>query len=147
LSSRLYPERPFLAVSAAIFRGGKVLLAERAKPPLQGVFTLPGGMVETGEKLAIAAAREVFEEVGLEADILAPLSPVEIIDRDLERRIRFHAVVIPFAARYRSGDLRGNDEVGMLTFVDPADVPRYKTTQGLFSIIKQAQMIIEAEGV
>ena len=58
-SSRLYPERPFLAASVAVLRNGKVLLAARANPPAAHVFSLPGGVVEPGETLAEAALREL----------------------------------------------------------------------------------------
>jgi 8-oxo-dGTP diphosphatase len=48
-SDRLYPSRPILAASVAVLREGRILLAARGKPPSEGLFSLPGGMVETGE--------------------------------------------------------------------------------------------------
>src|ERR1043166_10228932 len=62
---RTYPDRPFLAVSAAILHEGRVLVVRRARPPASGVFTLPGGVVEAGETLTEAVEREVREETGL----------------------------------------------------------------------------------
>ncbi|HEY2184255.1 MAG TPA: NUDIX domain-containing protein, partial [Xanthobacteraceae bacterium] len=41
-----------MAVSAAILRAGKFLIVRRARPPAQGLFSLPGGVVEVGERLA-----------------------------------------------------------------------------------------------
>src|SRR3954452_3512424 len=67
--SRLYPTRPFLAVSLAVFREGRVLLASRAAPPFDKVYTLPGGVVEAGETLTEAACRELLEETGIVAEI------------------------------------------------------------------------------
>ena len=64
--SRTYPTRPYLAVSAAIFRDGKVLIVRRARPPAHGLYTLPGGGVELGETLEDAVIREVREETALE---------------------------------------------------------------------------------
>jgi len=49
--TRSYPTRPYLAVSAAIFRDGRVLIVRRARPPAHGLYTLPGGGVELGETL------------------------------------------------------------------------------------------------
>ena len=65
-SSRIYPTRPYLAVSAAIFRDGRVLIVRRARPPAHGIYTLPGGGVELGETLEEAVIREVREETALE---------------------------------------------------------------------------------
>jgi len=63
---RIYPKRPYLAVSAAIFRDGKVLIVRRARKPALGVYTLPGGGVETGETLLAALERELREEGNIE---------------------------------------------------------------------------------
>ena len=56
---RAYPDRPYLAVSAAIIRDGRVLVARRARGPALGVWTLPGGVVEAGETLIEALVREI----------------------------------------------------------------------------------------
>ena len=61
-NGRTYPQRPILAVSAAIIRDGKVLVVRRARKPALGVYTLPGGGVEVGETLTQAVVREVREE-------------------------------------------------------------------------------------
>ena len=63
--SRRYPQRPYLAVSAAIMRDGKVLVVRRARKPALNLYTLPGGAVETGETLHEAVVREVREETQL----------------------------------------------------------------------------------
>ena len=58
--SRAYPQRPILAVSAAIIRENRVLIVRRARPPAEGLYTLPGGGVEAGETLHEAIEREVM---------------------------------------------------------------------------------------
>ena len=65
MNDRLFPTRPILAVSAAVFRDGRALIIRRARAPLLGHFSLPGGGVEVGETLAAALARELMEEVGM----------------------------------------------------------------------------------
>ena len=70
MSTRRYPERPVLGVGAMIFEGDQVLLVERGNEPLKGWWSLPGGGVETGERLEAAMRREVREETGLEVEIV-----------------------------------------------------------------------------
>jgi 8-oxo-dGTP diphosphatase len=56
-------------VAAAIFRNGRLLLAQRTRPPeLAGMWELPGGKVEPGETPAQSLRRELREELGVEAN-------------------------------------------------------------------------------
>lgn len=137
-ASRLYPERPFLAASVAVFRDGKVLLASRAKPPLQGLFSLPGGLVETGESLAEAALRELGEEVGVEADIFAFLRPLEIIQTDESGRTESHFVVSAHAAHWRAGEPRPGPEALAVRWVERDEVAALPVTDGLLEVLDRA---------
>ena len=110
MNDRLFPARPILAVSAAVFRQGRVLIARRARAPLIGHFSLPGGGVEVGETLAEAIARELEEEVGVKAEIIAFNRHVEAIIPEGDR-IRAHFVIASFVARWTSGNPRLSDEV------------------------------------
>ncbi|WP_164159402.1 NUDIX domain-containing protein, partial [Stenotrophomonas maltophilia] len=74
-----YPPRPILAVSTAVIRGDRILLAQRARPPGRGLYSLPGGLVEIGETLAEAAARELMEEVAVEAEPIGLCGARDII--------------------------------------------------------------------
>src|SRR5712691_3224948 len=104
--ARSYPERPYLAVSAAIVRDGHVLIVRRARAPAQGVFTLPGGVVEAGETLLQAVVREVGEETGLTIEPVALAGHREAIVRDAAGRPERHFVILAFAARWISGEPR-----------------------------------------
>jgi ADP-ribose pyrophosphatase YjhB (NUDIX family) len=77
---RSYPDRPYLAVSAAIIRDGHVLVVRRARPPARGLFTLPGGAVEAGETLGEAIIREVREETDLSIAPVALAGYREVIE-------------------------------------------------------------------
>ncbi len=72
--------KPVLAASIAVFREGKVLLAQRGKAPARGLFSLPGGRIEPGERMAEAVLRELQEEVGLSAEIAGFVDHVEHIE-------------------------------------------------------------------
>src|SRR5579862_8338752 len=99
MNDRLYPAHPLLAVSTAVFRDGRVLVARRAREPLRGRYSLPGGLVEIGETLREAALRELREEVGVEALIVAFNGHLEPIIRD-DRGVRSHYVIASFVARW-----------------------------------------------
>jgi ADP-ribose pyrophosphatase YjhB (NUDIX family) len=135
---RKYPQRPYLAVSAAIVRDGKVLLVRRARHPALGVYTLPGGGVETGETLAQAAAREVREETAMEIDVIALAGHREAIVRDKEGRIERHFVIMCFAARWRSGAIVLNEELDDARWLVPAELAGLRTTEGLAEIVASA---------
>ena len=81
---RIYPQRPFLAVSAAIVRDGKVLVVRRARRPALAVYTMPGGVVEAGETLTQAVMREVREETALDIEPVAFAGHREVIVRDAQ---------------------------------------------------------------
>jgi len=91
---RTYPTRPFLAVSAAIFRDAKVLVVRRARKPALNLYTMPGGVVEAGETLAEAAAREVREETALEIEVLTLAGHREAVMRDAQGRVERHFVIM-----------------------------------------------------
>jgi ADP-ribose pyrophosphatase YjhB (NUDIX family) len=139
--SRLYPARPILAASIAVFRDGLVLLATRTKPPADRLFSLPGGLVEPGETLHEAALRELAEEVGVTAAILGFAGHVEVIDRDPDGRVKRHFVVSAFAGRWLAGEPQTGPEAGEVRFVAPADVARLPTTPGLAGIVTAAAQI------
>ena len=75
-------QMPRLGVSACVWRDGKVLIARRAKPPLKGVWSLPGGHVEWGEALRDAARRELKEETGIEAELETIVDVADVIRRE-----------------------------------------------------------------
>jgi len=145
VNDRLFPARPVLAVSAALFRQGRVLIVRRARAPLLGHFSLPGGGVEAGETLAAALARELMEEVGVEAEIIAFNRHVEAISYEGER-VRTHFVIASFVGRWISGEPRLSDEVDAVDWIDPADPLPSPTTPELGEVIASAARIETQHG-
>jgi 8-oxo-dGTP diphosphatase len=135
---RKYPQRPYLAVSAAIVRDGKMLLVRRARNPAVHLYTLPGGAVETGETLAEAAAREVREETALEIDVIGLAGHREVIVRDAQGRIERHFVIMCYAARWRAGEVVLNDELDDARWLVPSEMTGLHTTEGLAEIVASA---------
>ena len=142
---RLYPPRPILAASLAVFRDGKVLIASRTAPPAQALFSLPGGVVEIGETLQEAALREVMEEVGVAAEIVGFVDHAEVIQRDSDGRIKRHFVITCFAGRWISGEGHTSAEAGAVLWVDPDAMGSIPTTKGLPTTLRKAKAVIEGE--
>ena len=136
--SRSYPTRPYLAVSAAIFRAGRVLIVRRGVPPMQGIYTLPGGGVELGETLEQAVMREVREETGLAIEPLSLAGYRQEIARDSEGKIERHFVILPFAARYLAGEISLNAELAEAKWLLPSELSGLRTTEGLAEIVTAA---------
>jgi 8-oxo-dGTP diphosphatase len=137
-SARSYPTRPYLAVSAAIFRDGRVLIVRRARPPAHGLYTLPGGGVELGETLEQAVIREIHEETALDIEPIALVGFRQAIARDATGRVERHFVILPFAARFLGGEISLNEELAEAHWHFPAEIAGLKTTEGLAAIVAAA---------
>jgi 8-oxo-dGTP diphosphatase len=136
--ARAYPQRPFLAVSAAIVRDGKILVVRRARAPAHGLYTLPGGVVEVGETLVEAVAREVLEETGMTVEPVALAGFREAVARDAQDRVERHFVILCFAARWQAGEPVPNEELDEARWLDPAELAGLETTAGLAEIVAAA---------
>ncbi|ALK09753.1 NUDIX hydrolase [Blastochloris viridis] len=129
--SRHYPAAPVLGASAAIFHGGRLLVARRGFQPMAGLWSLPGGGVELGETLMEALCREVREEVGCEVRPAAFIGHAEIIHRDDDGRVARHMVVACFAAEWLAGEPAPSAEAPDVAWVDRAALAARPTTDRL----------------
>jgi 8-oxo-dGTP diphosphatase len=143
-SARSYPRRPYLGVSVAVFRAGRVLVARRTKPPFAGAFSLPGGLVEVGETLEAAALRELHEEVHVDARIVAFNRHLESIDRDSAGKIRHHYVIASFAGEWIAGEARPGPEAGEAVWVEPACLAGLDCTPHIVAVVEAAERALNA---
>jgi ADP-ribose pyrophosphatase YjhB (NUDIX family) len=119
-------------------RDGKVLVVRRARTPALNLYTLPGGVVEAGETLMEAAAREVREETALEIEPVALAGHREVVVRDGDGKVERHFVILCFAARWLSGEPVLNEEVDDARWVAPSELAALRTTEGLAEIVDAA---------
>jgi 8-oxo-dGTP diphosphatase len=140
-ASPVQPFHPQLAVSAVIFRGGRILLVRRARSPGKGFYSLPGGRVEFGESLHSALHREVDEETGLKIEIVGLAGWREVLPGTSGGG---HYLIMSFAARWTGNEPVLNDEHDDFKWLAPDRLSDLKTTGGLQEVIEAARRLVPA---
>jgi 8-oxo-dGTP diphosphatase len=138
-ASPVQPQRPQLAVSAAIFRGGRILLVRRARSPAKGFYSLPGGRVEFGESLHTALHREVAEETALKIEIVGLAGWREVLPGTGGGG---HYLIMSFAARWAAGEPVLSEEHDDFKWLAPDGLGDLQVTGGLQEIIQLARGLI-----
>ena len=136
----LYPERPLVGVGILIEREDKYLLIKRAAEPDAGLWSIPGGMVEVGEKAAEAAIREALEETSLEVEIEKIIGVVDKIVPDDEGEIKYHFVIIDYLAKPVGGEMHHGDDALDACWVHPNEFTEYELTPTLVELFKRIDL-------
>ncbi len=136
--SRRYPKRPLVGVGAVIIRRDRVLMAQRGKQPLEGWWSLPGGLLEVGESLESAVRREVREETGLDVKPAGVIQVFERIMRDSRGLPEYHYVLIDYLCRVGHGKPRAASDVRAVQWVRRKDLSKLQITAGAKEVIEKA---------
>lgn len=139
---RLYPETPLVGVGVLIREDDKHLLIRRAAEPDAGLWSIPGGMVELGERAAEAAKREALEETGLDVEIKGVLSVVDKIVVD-DERIKYHFVIVDYLAEVRGGMLKASSDASDARWVKASEFPRYELSPTLVRLLREKGLYLE----
>jgi ADP-ribose pyrophosphatase YjhB (NUDIX family) len=125
-------------VGALIFRRNSILLVERAGNPLKGYWSLPGGLLETGETLEEGVVREVLEETGLRVKPVKFYGLFQRIMRDAKGRAEYHYLLADYVCKVVGGALQPGDDVSRAEFVPRAKLKDYTMTEGTLAVIEEA---------
>ena len=128
-SGREYPDRPLVGVGGVVISEGKALLIKRGGPPLEGQWSIPGGMLELGETLRDGVRRELMEETGLEVRVGDVVEVFERIFRDEGGRIRYHFVIHDFLCEVVTGEARAASDVTDVAWASVDELTQYGLTE------------------
>ncbi len=135
---REYPDRPLVGVGAVIVQDGRVLVVKRASEPLKGRWSIPGGMLELGEKLREATAREALEETGLAVEVGEVLDVFDAIYVDPAGLTQYHYVLIDFLCRPIAGELRASSDVSEASWAGEDELESLDMTENTMKVIRKA---------
>lgn len=127
--SRLYPEHPLVGVGAVVIRDGMILLEKRFNEPGKGKWSIPGGLVELGERLEQTVIREVKEETNLDVDNPELIDVVDRVDLDEDKKVRYHFVIVDYFVKLKGGTLKASSDAAELEWVALDEVEEHELTQ------------------
>ncbi len=136
MSSREYPDRPFIGVGAVIVEDGRVVLVKRGHAPLAGEWSIPGGVLEVGETLRQAAIREALEETCLTVEPEDLLGVFDRVVRDQSGRVLYHYVLIDFLCRRTAGELQAAEDAAEAQWRTPAEVAELALPEDTAEVIR-----------
>jgi len=132
---REFPEIPLVGIGAIIIENSRVLLVKRAHPPIQGQWSIPGGVLEVGELIRDAAIREAREETGL---IVEPGELLGVFDRILrspDQRVQYHYVLIDFLCRCVGGELLAATDAAEVSWFTREELPALNLAADTLEVI------------
>jgi 8-oxo-dGTP diphosphatase len=143
-SSREYPERPLVGIGGVVIHDGRAVLIRRGSEPLKGEWSIPGGMLELGETLEQGVERELWEEVGLRAQVVGF---IEVFDRIYfepnepegnRGGPRFHYVIVDFLCELLSGEAKAGSDVTDVAWAREEELAGFQMTETAMRIVRKA---------
>ena len=135
---RAYPERPIVAVGGVVVHQSRVLLIRRGQPPLEGRWSIPGGILEIGETIAEGVERELREETGVRVRVLDLIEIYEKVLRDEEDQPQYHFVILDYTCEFVEGTAQAGGDVTEVKWVGEEELERLALTGAAKRVIRKA---------
>lgn len=134
---RLYPDQPMVGVGAVILHNGKILLEKRKNDPGKGKWSIPGGLVELGERVEETVVREVKEETGLDVEKPEHVDVVDNVSFDEDGKVKYHFVIIDYFVKLVGGTLSAASDAEELEWVTLDNVEKYDLTKTFMAFFQR----------
>lgn len=144
---REYPERPIVAVGGVVIHESRVLLIKRGQPPLEGRWSIPGGILEIGETIAAGIERELWEETSVRVRVLGLIEIYEKLLRDEQNEPQYHFVILDYACEYVEGTARAGGDVTDASWVTEQQLESLALTGPAKRVIRNAFSAVRARAV
>ncbi len=115
----IYYPIPYISTTVLIRKNGQVLLVKRGEEPKKGLWQLPGGFIQFGERPSLTGKREIKEELGLEIEI-GDLIHLDLITDDPRGTI----LGFVYEAKIISGKIRKGREIAEVDFFPLVKLPK-----------------------
>mgnify|MGYP001340317514 CR=1 FL=1 len=138
--SRRYPAAPLVGTAATVFDGaGRVLLVQRGHAPRKGQWSLPGGLLDLGERLEDGVRREVREECAIEIHVGGIVTTFESLYWDDDGGLEYHYVIIEYWATLLAGEAHAADDAAALAWGNIAELDNYALAPETLNVINLAR--------
>jgi mutator protein MutT len=135
--AREYPGGPVVGVGGVVVDDGRALLIRRAHEPRKGEWSLPGGLVELGERLTDAVRREIAEETGLDVQVGPIIETFDRVHHDPDGRVRFHFVIVDYLCAAAGGEAVAGSDAEAVAWVTIDELDRYGVNAHAADVIRK----------
>jgi len=144
---REYPEQPRVGVGGVVIHEARALLIRRGGPPLQGEWSIPGGMLEVGETLEQGVIRELSEETGLDVSVV---QIIEVFERIFPAppgadgspgdaaRPQYHFVILDYLCEMRGGTLAAGSDALDFAWAREEELVKFDLTVAATRVLRKA---------
>jgi 8-oxo-dGTP diphosphatase len=132
---------PVVAVGGVVLAAGpKVLLVKRGAPPMLGQWTLPGGRLLGGERIAGAVEREVLEETGVRVAAGSLIEVVEIVTEGYHYVVHDH-----LCTPLEESDVpKAGDDAAEARYVRPSELSSLGVTEAVIRVVMRGLAMRQA---